>query len=131
MSNYTGRGNNAGPASDFFPLSGSTASSPVILITATVGGAGTTIHTADQFAQDVPIIYVANVGGVASAVAYLQMGSTSTTLSIPLAIATSSYNLIQPGTPISKLGVVGIWSTQISGTFAAYGGVTRTYTATA
>jgi len=91
--------------------------------------AGNTIHVADAKAYDVPIIYVANVGTTANVVAYLQMGSTATTQSIPVTIATSSYALLQPGTPISGGATIGIWCSA-SGV-VAYGGVTRTYTASA
>lgn len=128
--NYSGRGVGASPGGDFFPLSGATASSPTILITATTAtGGGTVIHTADLNAQDVPIIYVANNSG-ASLVAYLQMGSLASTAAIPTAVPAGSWNIVTPGTPISKSGVVGIWTTATTG-LIAYGGVNRTYTATA
>ncbi len=128
--NYSGRGVGASPASDFFPLSGATASSPMILITATSAtGGGTPVHTADANAQDVPIIYVANNSG-STLVAYLQMGTTATTLTIPTSIAGGAWSLIMPGTPISKSGVVGIWTSATTG-LIAYGGVNRTYTASA
>lgn len=124
-----GRGISASPAGDFFPLNGATASTPAILITATsAAGGGTLVHTADANAQDIPIIYVAN-NSAATLVAYLQMGSTATTLSIPTSIGTNAWALVSPGTPISKAGVVGIWTTASTG-LVAYGGVNRTYTAT-
>lgn len=127
---YTGRGVGASPASDFFPLSAATASSPNILITATSAiGGGTLIHTADAFAQDVPIVYVAN-NSAATLVAYLQMGTTATTLSIPTSIAGGSWTTVMPGSPISKSGAIGIWTTATAG-LVAYGGVNRTYTASA
>ena len=135
MTTFFGRGPGTSPTTDFFPLSASLPSAPVIVISATVASAANTIHTADAKAYDVPIVYVANVGGVAGASVYLNMGATgaalATTQSIALAVATSSYGLIQPGTPISGSGVVYMWSTSVAGTFAAYGGVTRTYTASA
>jgi len=130
MTNFVGRGVGASPAGDFFPLSAATASSPMILITATTAaGGGTVVHTADPNAQDVPIVYVAN-NSAATLVAYLQMGTTATTLSIPTSIPTNSWTIVTPGSPISKSGVVGIWTTATTG-LAAYGGVNRTYTATA
>ncbi len=132
MSNfYSGRGVGASPASDFFPLSAvATASSPMILITATSAtGGGTPVHTADANAQDAPIIYVAN-NSAGALVAYLQMGSTATTLSIPTSIAGGSWGIVMPGSPISKSGVIGIWTTATTG-LIAYGGVNRTYTASA
>ena len=135
MTTFIGRGPGTSPTTDFFPLSASLPSAPVIVISATIASSANTIHTADEKAYDVPIVYVANVGGVAGAVVYLNMGATgaslATTQSIALAVATSSYGLIQPGTPISGSGVVYMWSTSVAGTFAAYGGVTRTYTASA
>lgn len=133
MTTFIGRGPGTSPTTDFFPLSASLPSAPVIVISATISSSANTIHTADARAYDVPIVYVANVGGVPGAVVYLNMGATgaalATTQSIALAVATSSYGLIQPGTPISGSGVVYMWSTSVAGTFAAYGGVTRTYTA--
>lgn len=129
MDSYLGRGVGASPAGDFFPLSGATASSPTIIITATTAtGGGTTIHTADAQAQDVPIVYVAN-NSAATLVAFLQMGTTATTQSIPTSIAAGTWTIVTPGTPISKSGVVGIFTTATTG-LVAYGGVNRTYTAT-
>lgn len=128
MSNFLGRGVGASPASDFFPLSAASATSPVIAITATTAtGGGTVIHTSDAKAVDVPIIYVAN-NSAAPLVAYMQMGTTATTLSIPTTINPLTWQLVNPGTPISKSGVVGIWTTATTG-LVAYGGVNRTYTA--
>lgn len=125
-----GRGVGASPAGDFFPLSGATASSPTIIITATTAtGGGTIVHTADLNAQDVPIVYVAN-NSAATLVAYLQMGTLATTQSIPTSVTAGTWTIVTPGTPISKSGVVGIWTTATTG-LVAYGGVNRTYTATA
>jgi len=130
MTTFIGRGPGTSPTTDFFPLSAASASNPVINIAAlTATAGGTPIHVADANAYDLPIIYVANVGSTSNVVAYLQMGSTATTQSIPVTIATSSYALLQPGTPISGSGTVGIW-VSASGV-VAYGGVTRTYTASA
>lgn len=129
MTSYLGRGVGASPGGDFFPLSGSTASSPVIPITATTAtGGGTVIHTADPNAQDVPIVYIANNSG-GTLVGYLQMGTLATTSSIPVSVSAGSWTIATPGTPISKSGVVGIWTTATTG-LVAYGGVNRTYTAT-
>jgi hypothetical protein len=130
MTTFIGRGPGTSPTTDFFPFSAALPSTPVILITGTTAAAANTIHTADAKAYDIPIIYIANVGSTANMVAYLQMGSTATTQSIALTVATSSYTLIQPGTPISGSGVVSIWASASSG-IVAYGGVTRTYTASA
>ena len=130
MTTFIGRGPGTSPTTDFFPLSASLPSAPVILVTGDSVASANTIHTADAKAYDIPIIYVANVGTTANMIAYLQMGSTSALQSIPITIATSSYALIQPGTPISGSGVVKIWASLSSG-IVAYGGVTRTYTASA
>ncbi len=101
----------------------------MILITATTAtGGGTLVHTADAGAQDVPIIYVAN-NSAGALVAYLQMGTTATTLTIPTSVAGGSWGTVMPGSPIGKSGVVGIWTTATAG-LVAYGGVNRTYTAT-
>jgi len=128
--NYTGRGNGASPSTDFFPLSAASASNPIIAITATTAtGGGTTVHTSDANAIDVPIVYVAN-NSAATLVAYMQMGTTATTQSIPISVTAGAWAIANPGTPISKLGVLGIWTTASTG-LVAYGGVNRTYTATA
>ena len=130
MTTFIGRGPGTSPTTDFFPFSAALPSTPVIVISATsAAGGGTLIHTADAKAYDVPIIYVANVGVTTNVIAFLQMGSTATTQSIPVTVATSSYALIMPGSPISGSGTIGIWSSA-SG-IVAYGGVTRTYTASA
>ena len=130
MTTFIGRGPGTSPTTDFFPLSAASASSPGILITATSAtGGGTVIHTADAFAVDVPIVYVANNSAV-SLVAYMQMGTTATTQSIPFSVSSNTYLLLNPGTPISKSGVLGIWTTASTG-LVAFGGVNRTYTATA
>ncbi len=129
MSNFFGRGVGASPASDFFPLSAASASSPTILITATTAtGGGTLIHTADANAQDVPIIYVGNNSG-GTMTAYVLIGTTATTQAVPTSINNGTYQLVVPGTPISKSGAVGIFTTASTG-LVAFGGITRTYTAT-
>jgi hypothetical protein len=129
MTTFIGRGPGTSPTTDFFPFSAALPSTPVILITGTTAAAANTIHTADAKAYDIPIIYVANTAST-SRIAYLQMGSTATTQSISFLLATSSVTLVQPGTPISGSGVVSIWASATSGV-VAYGGVTRTYTASA
>ena len=129
MTTFIGRGPETSPTTDFFPFSAALPSTPVILITGTTAAAANTIHTADAKAYDIPIIYVANTAST-SRIAYLQMGSTATTQSISFLLATSSVTLVQPGTPISGSGVVSIWASATSGV-VAYGGVTRTYTASA
>lgn len=129
MTGFIGRGVGASPASDFFPLSAATASSPVIAITATSAtGGGTVVHTSDPKAFDVPIIYIANNSG-ASLTAYMQMGTTATTLSIPTLVSAGAWTLLNPGTPIRSSGVIGVWTTATTG-LVAFGGVNRTYTAT-
>jgi len=129
MTTFIGRGPGTSPTTDFFPLSAASASSPGIVITATIVGSANTLHTADANALDVPIIYVAN-NSAATLVAYMQMGNTATTQSIPTSISAGSWTIVNPGTPISKSGVLSMWTTASTG-LVAYGGVNRTYTATA
>ncbi len=128
--NYNGRGNNAGPATEFFPLSGATASSPAILITATTAtGGGTVIHTADPNAQDVVFLTYSNVAA-GSLVAYTQIGTLATTGNIQTAVSAGTFKVASNGNvSISKSGVIGGWTTATTGLYA-YGYVARTYTAT-
>lgn len=126
--NYTGRGNNAGPATEFFPLSGTTASSPAILITATAAP-GTTIHTADTNAQDVVFLTYSNctAGGLT---VFTNLGSSATTGQQQDSVAAGGHSVVANGNiAISKLGVVSAWSTATVSLFA-FGYVARTYTAT-
>lgn len=129
MSNsYLGRGNNAGPATDFFPLSGATASSPPILITATAA-AGTTLHTADLNSQDVVFLRISNVSA-ASLTAFVNVGSTATTGTLQVLVNAGAQTTVFAGDmAISKSGIVSAWTTATTGLFA-YGYVARTYTAT-
>lgn len=123
-----GRGINAGPATDFFPLSGTTASSPSIAITATAA-AGTTLHTADLNAQDVVFLRVSNVS-TAALVCYTNTGSTATTGNLQTTISPGSVATIYSGDiSISKSGVLSAWTTASTGLFG-WGYVARTYTAT-
>lgn len=128
--NYSGRGNNAGPATDFFPLSGATASSPGILVTATTAtGGGTVLHTADLNAQDVVFLTYSNVTTGALTV-YTQFGSLATTGQQQDSVSANAHAVaINGNVSISKSGVLGAWTTATTGIFA-YGYVARTYTAT-
>lgn len=127
--NYTGRGVNAGPATEFYPLSAATASSPSILVTATTAGAQNTIHTADANAQDVLFVTISNVG-TATVDVFTNIGSTATTGQISTRLTSGSYAVIlSANMAISKSGVVGMWATATSGIYA-FGYVARTYTAT-
>jgi hypothetical protein len=126
---YLGRGNGASPATEFFPLSGSTASSPMILITATSAASQTTIHTADPNTQDVLFLTYSNVSA-AGLVAYTNLGSTATTGNIQTTVNAGTFNVASNGNfTISKSGVVGGWTTATTGLYA-YGYVARTYTST-
>lgn len=127
---YVGRGNNAGPANDFFPLNGATASSPAISITATTATTGgTVVHTGDANAQDVLYVTVSNISA-STLVAYGQLGSLATTGTAQLSLSAGTFGLLFNGNAaISKSGVVGIWTTASTG-LVAYGFVARTYTAT-
>jgi len=131
MSNfYSGRGNNGGPATEFFPFSGASASSPAILITATTAtGGGTVIHTADPNAQDVLFLRFSNVSS-STLVGYVQLGSLATTGTVPVSVAAGSQSTVFIGdVTISKQGVVGAWTTATAALYA-YGYIARTYTAT-
>ena len=127
--NYTGRGNNAGPATEFFPLSGATASSPGILITATIASSQNTLHTFDANAQDVVFLSYSNVSA-ASLVVYTNVGSTATTGNIQTTVASAGFSVVSNGNfSGSKSGVLGAWTTATTGIYA-YGYIARTYTAT-
>ncbi len=127
---YTARGNNAGPATDLFPLSGATASSPAITITATTAtGGGTVLHTADANAQDVMFVRFTNFS-VSTLVGFVQIGSLATTGTLQVTVNSGAQATVFAGDmAISKSGVVGAWTTATTG-LAAYGYVARTYTAT-
>jgi hypothetical protein len=126
---YIGRGVNAGPASDIFPLSGSTASSAPILITATTAtGGGTIAHTCDANAFDMPYIIISNVGATAATV-YGNIGSLATTgnrqwtVSAGAFTTAYSYDVMQ-----SKSGTFSFWSSATSGLYLT-GVVARMFTA--
>ncbi len=127
---YVGRGNNAGPATDFFPLSGATASSPAVTITATTAtGGGTTVHTADANAQDVLFVSISNVSS-AALVAYSNLGSLATTGTQQDSIAAGAHTVVFNGNAaISKSGAYSVWTTATTG-LVAFGYIARTYTAT-
>lgn len=125
---YLGRPNSAGPAADIFPLSGSTASSPAILITGTTAAAQTTAHTSDAEAFDAPYIRIDNVGS-AGAVVYANIGSTATTGNRQFSIAAGSFAVaFSYDVMLSKTGVFGFWATATAGIYVT-GNVSRYYTA--
>lgn len=126
---YLGRGNNAGPATEFFPLSGASASSPSILITATSAAAQTTIHTGDLNAQDVLFVTFSNVSG-SQLTAFGNLGSTATTGTTQLLVNAGAFAIMFSGNAtVSKAGIFGAWTTATTGLYA-YGYIARTYTAT-
>lgn len=126
---YSGRGNNAGPASDLFPLSGATASSPAILITGTTAAAQTTAHTADLNAFDLPYMIISNVGSAVVTV-YGQLGSTATTGNRQWSVAAGGFTpAYSYDVGMSKSGIFGFWSTATAGVYVT-GIVSRIYTAT-
>lgn len=123
-----GRGNNAGPASDLYPLSGATASSAAILITATTAtGGGTIAHTCDLNAYDSPYIIISNVSASAITV-YGNIGSTATTGNRQWSVNAGSfttaysYDLLQ-----SKGGTFSFWATATAGIYVT-GQVARIFT---
>jgi len=125
-----GRGNNAGPASDLFPLSGATASSPGILITATTAtGGGTVAHTADANATDVPYMIISNVSA-ASVTVYGNLGSLATTGQRSWSIAAGAFTpAYSYDVGMSKNGTFSFWSAATSGVYVT-GITSRIYTAT-
>lgn len=126
---YLGRPNNAGPSSDIFPLSGSTASSPAILITGTTAAAQTTAHTADANGFDSPYIRIDNVSA-SSVTVYGNLGSTATTGNRQWTIAAGSFAVAYSyDVMISRSGVVGFWATATAGIYVA-GTVNRIFTST-
>lgn len=126
--NYLGRGNNAGPSSDIYPFSGSTASSPAVLITGTTAAAQTTVHTSDATAFDAPYMRIDNVGA-SSVTVYGNIGSTATTGNRQWAVGAGefavaySYDVL-----MSKSGVFGFWATATAGIYVS-GNVARYFTA--
>ena len=123
-----GRGVNAGPAADAFPLSAATPSSPAILITGTTAAAQTTAHTCDAQAYDLPYIIISNVGS-SSVTVYGQIGSTATTGNrqwlINAGAFTTAYSF---DVPMTNSGIFGFWATATSGIYVT-GYVTRIFTA--
>lgn len=125
---YIAIGNNAGPASNIFPLSGQTASSAGILITGTTAAAQTTAHTSATGAWDAPYIIISNVGA-STVTVFGQLGSTATTgqrqWSINAGSFTTaySYDVMQ-----SNSGVFGFWGTATAGIYVS-GVVSRFFTA--
>lgn len=125
---YLGRGNNAGPAADLYPLSAATASSAAILITATTAtGGGTIAHTCDAKAYDSPYIIISNVSA-ASVTVFGNIGSTATTGNRqwtinPGAFTTAySYDLL-----MSNSGTFSFWSSATTGIYVT-GQVARIFT---
>lgn len=127
---YIGRPNNAGPASDIFPLSGSTASSPAILITATTAtGGGTIVHTCTEKAWDSPYMIVSNVGASAATV-YAQIGSTATTGQRQFSVAAGSFTTVYSyDLMMSNSGTFSFWATATAGVYIT-GQVARFFTST-
>lgn len=125
---YIGRGNNAGPASDIFPLSAASASSPPILITGTTAAAQTTAHTSDAKAYDAPYIRIDNVSA-ATVTVYAQTGSTATTGNRQFSITAGSFAIAYAyDVPMSNAGIFGFWSTATAGVYVT-GNVSRFFTA--
>lgn len=123
-----GRGVNAGPASDLFPLSAATASSPAILITGTSAAGQTTAHTADAKALDMPYMVISNVGA-ASVTVYGNIGSTATTGNRQWTISGGAFTTAYSyDVGMSNSGIFGFWATATSGIYVT-GVVARVFTA--
>ena len=127
---YTGRGNDAGPASDIFPLSAApSASSPPILITGTTAAAQTTAHTTSTNAYDAPYMRIDNVSA-ASVTVYGNTGSTATPGNRQWTIAAGSFAIAYAyEVPMSGSGIFGFWATATAGIYVT-GNVARYYTTT-
>lgn len=127
MYNYSGRGNNSGPASDLYPMSASVASSPAVLITGTTAAAQTTAHTCDAKAWDMPYMIISNVGA-ASVTVFGQIGSTATTgqrqWTINSGAFTTAYSY---DVAMSNSGIFGFWATATAGIYVT-GVVSRIFT---
>jgi len=131
MTNFIGRGGTDSPVTAFFPLSGATASTPAINLTATVAASAQTIHTADLNAQDVLYVTVNN-SGTSSVTVYGGLGTLATISSIPLTVAAGAFGLMFNGNAaISKSGAVTMFSTLAASSGVSFTGfVARTFTAT-
>lgn len=128
MSNFVGRGNNAGPASDVYPFSGSTASSPAVLITGTTAAAQTTVHTSDAAAFDAPYMRIDNVSA-ASVTVYGNIGSTATTGNRQWTVTAGGFQVAYSyDVLMSKSGVFGFWASATAGIYVS-GNVARYFTA--
>lgn len=127
--NYTGRGNGASPASDIYPLSAATASSPSILITGTTAAGQTTAHVSDANAFDAPYMIISNVGA-ASVTVYGNIGSTATTGNRQWTVAAGSFTTAYSyDVMMSNSGVFGFWASATAGVYVT-GVVSRFFTAT-
>ena len=126
---YIGRPNNAGPAADIFPLSGSTASSPAILITGTTAAAATVAHTCDAQAFDCPYMIVSNVGS-STVTVYANIGSTATTGQRQFSVGAGTFTTVYSyDLMMSKSGTFSFWSTATAGVYIT-GQVARFFTST-
>ncbi len=128
---FLGRYSGSSPTTELYPFSAASASSPLILITATTAtGGGTNIHTANADKnQDVLFVTVAN-NSVNALVAFCQIGTTATTLSMPYSISAGVSQVVYSGNvSVANSGQFGIWTTATTG-LAVTGFVARTYTST-
>jgi len=128
---YIGLDPSAGPVTRFVPLSGSTASSPAINLTATVAASAQTIHTGDSSTQDVLYVTVSN-SGTSSVTVYAGLGTLATISSIPLTVSPGTSSLLFNGnSTISKSGAFTMFSTNAASSgVTIYGFAARTFTAT-
>lgn len=125
---YIGRGVNAGPATDAFPLSGAVSSSPPILITGTSAAAQTVAHTCDANAFDAPYMIISNVSA-ATVTVFGNIGSTATTGNRQWTLSAGAFTpAFSFDVPMSKSGVFGFWATATSGVYVT-GYVSRFFTA--
>lgn len=113
-----GRGVNAGPASDLYPLSAATPSSPAILITATTAtGGGTVAHTCDAQALDIPYMIISNVSANQVTV-YGNIGSLATTGNRQWVINSGAFTTAYSyDVGMSAAGTFSFWSSATAGIY--------------
>lgn len=121
-----GRQIGASPSTEFAQLSGVTASSPLIAVTATAVGSAQTIHTADAQATDVLYVQAFN-NSANSATIYAQLGTTATTSSIPLSLNAGTSGFLINGLPVANAAVVSVWTSTATNVLLIGGSVQRTY----
>lgn len=113
-----GRGVNSGPAGDIFPLSGISATTGFLLITATIVGSANTAHTADGNAYDLPYVTIANAGGSSVTVFANLGGNTATTGNRQFTINSGAFTTAFSGDVMfTGSGTLAFWGTATAGIY--------------